>query len=104
MSEITRGAIGMPFEMAMSSELSRRQFHSIAQALLTESEAMAKRLLIIDIVHGPKAEMRWTSLAAERDQFKAENQALRKFIIGLAEADAQIAYAYADLVAEISHE
>ena len=49
MSEITRGAIGMPFEMAMSSALSRRQFHSIAQALL-----------------------------AERDQLKAENEALRK--------------------------
>ncbi|MDD0974847.1 hypothetical protein [Pseudomonas fontis] len=48
MSEITRGAIGMPFEMAMGSELSRRQFHSIAQALL-----------------------------AERDQLKAENEALR---------------------------
>ena len=49
MSEITRGAIGMPFEMAMESELSRRQFHSIAQALLVE-----------------------------RDQLKAENEALRK--------------------------
>lgn len=49
MSEITRGAIGMPFEMAMESELSRRQFHSIAQALM-----------------------------AERDQLKAENEALRK--------------------------
>ena len=49
MSEITRGAIGMPFEMAMKSELSRRQFHSIAQALL-----------------------------AERDQLKGENEALRK--------------------------
>lgn len=48
MSEITRGAIGMPFEMAMESELSRRQFHSIAQALL-----------------------------AERDQLKAENEELR---------------------------
>lgn len=48
MSEITRGAIGMPFEMAMESELSRRQFHSIAQALL-----------------------------GERDQLKAENEALR---------------------------
>lgn len=40
MSEITRGAIGMPFELAMSSELSRRQFHSIAQALLAERDEM----------------------------------------------------------------
>lgn len=40
MSEITRGAIGMPFELAMSSELSRRQFHSIAQALLKERDQL----------------------------------------------------------------
>lgn len=40
MSEITRGAIGMPFEMAMESELSRRQFHSIAQALLIERDQL----------------------------------------------------------------
>ena len=36
MSEITRGVIGMPFDMAMESELSRRQFHSIAQELLQD--------------------------------------------------------------------
>jgi len=104
MSEITRGAISMTFEMAMGSELSRRQFHSIAQALLTESEAMAKRLLIIDIVHGPKAEMRWTSLAAERDQLKAENQALHQFILGFAKYDDEIGYAYAALNKELHHD
>lgn len=42
MSEITRGAIGMPFEMAMNSELSRRQFHSIAQALLAERDRLER--------------------------------------------------------------
>lgn len=57
MSEITRGAIGMPFEMAMESELSRRQFHSIAQALL-----------------------------AERDHLKAENEALHNSLKGLIHA------------------
>ena len=36
MSEITRGVIGMPLEMAMESELSRRQFHSIAHDLLRD--------------------------------------------------------------------
>lgn len=36
MSEITRGVIGMPYEMAMGSELSRRQFHTIAQELFAE--------------------------------------------------------------------
>lgn len=40
MSEITRAAIGVPFSMAMESELSRRQFHSIAQALLAERDRL----------------------------------------------------------------
>ncbi|KWS07479.1 hypothetical protein AL064_18880 [Pseudomonas syringae pv. syringae] len=40
MSEITRAVIGMPFEMAMENDLSRRQFHSMAQALLSENERL----------------------------------------------------------------
>jgi hypothetical protein len=40
MSEITRCVIGMPFHLAMSSELSRRQFYSIAQALFAENETL----------------------------------------------------------------
>ena len=37
MSEVmTQGIIGMPLEMAMGDELSRRQFHSRAQALLAD--------------------------------------------------------------------
>lgn len=39
MSEITRGVIGMPLKLAMSSDLSRRQFHACAQSLLVELEA-----------------------------------------------------------------
>ena len=31
MSEITHGVMGMPFEMAMGSELSRRQFYQRAR-------------------------------------------------------------------------
>lgn len=42
MSEIIRGVIGMPFEMAMSSELSCRQFHSIAQGLLAERDRLER--------------------------------------------------------------
>lgn len=42
MSEITKGVIGMPFELAMGSELSRRQFHSAAQELLAENLALHK--------------------------------------------------------------
>jgi hypothetical protein len=39
MSEITRGVIGMPLEMAMESELSRRQFHSIGMTCFVTSTA-----------------------------------------------------------------
>uniref|UniRef100_A0AAU6W2A4 Uncharacterized protein n=1 Tax=Pseudomonas phage Orisa03 TaxID=3138542 RepID=A0AAU6W2A4_9VIRU len=44
MSEITRAVIGMPFEMAMENDLSRRQFHSRAQNLLAENEALQSQL------------------------------------------------------------
>jgi hypothetical protein len=41
MSEVmTRGIIGMPYEMAMANELSRRQFHGRAQSLLTDYAAL----------------------------------------------------------------
>lgn len=40
MSEITRGVMGMPYEMAMESELSRRQFYSIAKEVCAERDAL----------------------------------------------------------------
>ena len=41
MSEVmTRGIIGMPFEMAMSTDLSRLQFHARAQELLADVERL----------------------------------------------------------------
>lgn len=36
MSEVTRGVIGMPLDLAMASSLSRAQFHARAQALLAD--------------------------------------------------------------------
>ncbi|BCQ68186.1 hypothetical protein PEQA60_21760 [Pseudomonas sp. Eqa60] len=69
MSEITRGVISMPFEMAMGSELSRRQFHSIAQSLLIERDLL---LLCVN---------KWEEAAiqreADRDQLRAELAGLR---------------------------
>jgi hypothetical protein len=40
MSEITRGVIGMPFKLAMGSEMSRRQFHACAQEVFVEKERL----------------------------------------------------------------
>lgn len=43
MSELMdRAVIGMPYEMAMGDELSRRQFYARAQALLAERDAAQK--------------------------------------------------------------
>lgn len=44
MSEvITQAIIGMPFDMAMNNELSRRQFHSRAQDLLADYAALESK-------------------------------------------------------------
>lgn len=44
MSEvITQAIIGMPFDMAMNDELSRRQFHSRAQDLLADYAALESK-------------------------------------------------------------
>ena len=40
MSDITHAVISMPFDLAMSSELSRRQFHSRAQAMQADYDTL----------------------------------------------------------------
>lgn len=42
MSIMTKGIIGMPYTIAMNSEMSRRQFYSHAQVLLAESDRLAE--------------------------------------------------------------
>jgi outer membrane murein-binding lipoprotein Lpp len=101
MSEITKGVIGMPFDLAMGSELSRRQYHARAQELLAENERLhasdqeATELCdclsvllggIAVAVRGPEEPKtrhgfndlpsRVKTVVAERDQLKAENEAL----------------------------
>lgn len=76
MSEITRAAIGMPFSMAMESELSRRQFHSIAQALLAERDRL--RAEVAGLRTGYEAyEQVNAELKAENETLIAAAQALR---------------------------
>lgn len=43
----------------------------LIKRLESENEAMAKRLLFVDIVHGPKAEMRWTALVNENESLRS---------------------------------
>ena len=77
MSEITRAVIGMPFDLAMGSEMSRRQFHGRAQALLVENDrlnAENKQLILLECYGGTAQAA--INLLAERDQLKAENEAM----------------------------
>ena len=95
MSEITRGAIMMPYELAMSSELSRRQFHSIAQALLTERDQISDELSACK--EGPGTCGYWREAARlreeERDQLKAESEESSAVIDQLAKILAGVAVA-----------
>jgi len=53
MSELMdRAVIGMPYEMAMGDELSRRQFYARAQALLAERDAARMRVKELDLLFG----------------------------------------------------
>jgi predicted nuclease with TOPRIM domain len=76
MSEITRGVIGMPYEMAMVSEMSRRQFHGRAQELLAESEKLKGLTALAEEARdGYRADK--IRLAHEVDRLRGENEALR---------------------------
>lgn len=81
MSEITRGVMGMPYEMAMGSELSRRQFYSIAREAYAENQRLLESLQsMIDqttpLVPIPGDPM-W-SRRVKIDELMAENESLRK--------------------------
>lgn len=81
MSEVTdRGVIGMPFEVAMSSELSRRQFYSRAQSFLAErdqaSATIAELRAEVERLNTQAGET-IEALVVQRDQLRAEIAALQ---------------------------
>lgn len=52
-------------------------------ALLDEIERMSQRLFFVDIVHGPKAELRWKAQAEQVRKLKAENEVLHSQVAAL---------------------
>lgn len=70
MSIMTRGIIGMPYKLAMNSEISRRQFYSHAQVLLADHDSAKK--------HWENESNNVQVLVAEVVRLKAESEALRK--------------------------
>jgi hypothetical protein len=71
MSEITRGVMGMPYEMVMSSEISRRQFYSIAREVYAESERLSSAL--------NQANHMLADAEAENESLRKDAERYRKF-------------------------
>ena len=66
--DMTRAVIGMPFEMAMDSEMSRRQFYARAQTLLADLDEARNGMKHSCAIRLKK---RVEQLETERDQLKA---------------------------------
>lgn len=77
MSEITRCVIGMSFDMAMESEISRRQFHAIARELLAENDRLKadldgyKQGAQVGADTGDEARKEVRQLKTENDELRA---------------------------------
>ncbi len=88
MSEVMdQGVIGMPYEMALGCEVSRRQYYSRANAVLAERDALAAKLAMLEdaAAKGDAArqqcggmEMEIEELRAELAELRAEAEQLRK--------------------------
>lgn len=83
MSEITRGVIGMPFKLAMGSEMSRRQFHACAQEVFVEKERLEAQVATLKADpnswqsgYDEGRKMGTKTALSGRDQLKAENERL----------------------------
>ncbi|MDF5995587.1 hypothetical protein P4200_17095 [Pseudomonas aeruginosa] len=69
MSEVMdQAVIGMPYEMALGCEVSRRQYYSRANAVLAERDALAAKLAMLEdaaaremLLASNAAEWRWRS-------------------------------------------
>lgn len=66
MSELMdQAVIGMPYEMAMESELSRRQFYSRAQSILAQTQALREELSRINSLANCGSVQNWLKLSDE---------------------------------------
>ena len=102
MSEVTRGIIGMPLHLAMSSELSRMQFHACAQGLLAEVERLQrfetaykefsdKTDWVQETAHWSELGMHRADVLRKRcDDLTSHNQAQADEIVRLRKAGAEL--------------
>jgi regulator of replication initiation timing len=80
----------MPFKLAMGSEMSRRQFHACAQEVFVEKERLEAQVATLKADpnswqsgYDEGRKMGTKTALAERDQLKAENEALRKALMNV---------------------
>lgn len=70
MSEVSRAVINMPYELAMSSELSRRQFHGIAQSMQSDhdkrvAELEAELAEAVQLLNKAHTHLTWSRVCSE---------------------------------------
>lgn len=83
MSEITRGVVDMPYEMAMGSEISRRQFYEIAREVYAENHRLLESLQSMIDQTTPLVPIPGDPMWSRRvtiDELKTENELLTKAI------------------------
>jgi hypothetical protein len=100
MSEVTRGVIGMPLHLAMSSELSRRQFHSCAQQVFAENVRLSEQVAALQAApdswqsgYDEGRKMGTKTALGEREQLGAECEESAAVIDRLAQILAGVAVA-----------
>ncbi|MCV3851707.1 SGNH/GDSL hydrolase family protein [Pseudomonas aeruginosa] len=88
MSEVMdQAVIGMPYEMALGCEVSRRQYYSRANAVLAERDALAAKLAMLEdaAAKGDAARQQCGGMEMEIEELRAELAELRARVVVLPE-------------------
>ncbi|WDC65596.1 hypothetical protein [Pseudomonas aeruginosa] len=97
MSEVMdQAVIGMPYEMALGCEVSRRQYYSRANAVLAERDALAAKLAMLEdaAAKGDAARQQCGGMEMEIEELRAELAELRARVAVV--PDASTVYAALD--------
>lgn len=78
-----QAVIGMPYEMALGCEVSRRQYYSRANAVLAERDALAAKLAMLEdaAAKGDAARQQCGGMEMEIEELRAELAELRARVV-----------------------
>lgn len=103
MSEVmTQGILGMPFEMAMGDELSRRKFHSRAQSLLADYARLEQECETLKQDYKEAAADAMEAAHKMRDA-ETERDAALKQVEGLRDSGRQLSNAAYNLAQKVGY-